>query len=116
MILDRTPDDEASVAGHARDRACEIARRDPPPGVRPDDAVAEVRDVLDSIGDTCPECTPTAPGGATAGSHSEEWRLAALGRDALDRACDYQRGGEMSGGGGVISTLEPRPSCIGLRS
>ncbi|WP_230646790.1 hypothetical protein [Bradyrhizobium sp. Leaf401] len=41
---------------HARERAFDIARQDPPPGVSPDEAVAEVRDVLDSIGDTCPEC------------------------------------------------------------
>jgi len=32
---------------------------DPPPGVSPDAAVAEVREVLDSIGDLCPEC-PTS--------------------------------------------------------
>ena len=41
---------------HARERALDVARRDPPAGVSPDEAVAEVRDVLDSIGDTCPEC------------------------------------------------------------
>lgn len=41
---------------HARDRAIEIARRDMPPGISPEAAIAEVRDVLDSIGDTCPEC------------------------------------------------------------
>ena len=41
---------------HARERALDIARRDPPAGVFPDEAAAEVRDVLDSIGDTCPEC------------------------------------------------------------
>ncbi|RQH12698.1 hypothetical protein [Bradyrhizobium sp. RP6] len=41
---------------HARERALSIARRDPPPDVSPDGAVAEIRDVLDSIGDTCPEC------------------------------------------------------------
>jgi len=41
---------------HARERAFEIARRDPPDGVSPDEAVAAVADVLDSIGDTCPEC------------------------------------------------------------
>ena len=40
---------------HARERAFDIARRDPP-GVSPDEATAEVRDVLESIGDTCPEC------------------------------------------------------------
>lgn len=41
---------------HARDRACDIARRYPPTGVSADEAAAEVREVLDSIGDTCPEC------------------------------------------------------------
>jgi hypothetical protein len=41
---------------HARERAFDIARRDPPAGVFADGAAAEVRDVLDSIGDTCPEC------------------------------------------------------------
>jgi hypothetical protein len=43
---------------HARERAFDIARRDPPSGVSPDEAVAEIRDVMDSIGDTCPECPP----------------------------------------------------------
>jgi hypothetical protein len=41
---------------HARERAFDIARRAPPAGVTPDAALAEVRDVLNSIGDTCPEC------------------------------------------------------------
>jgi hypothetical protein len=43
---------------HARERALIIAREDPPPGVAPDQARAEILDVLDSIGDTCPECPP----------------------------------------------------------
>ncbi|MCK1388593.1 hypothetical protein [Bradyrhizobium sp. 21] len=43
---------------HARERAVDIARQDPPTRVSPAVAVAEVRDVLDSIGDTCPECAP----------------------------------------------------------
>jgi hypothetical protein len=43
---------------HARDRALHVARRFAPHGVSPDAAVAEVRDVLDSIADTCPECLP----------------------------------------------------------
>jgi hypothetical protein len=43
---------------HARERAIEIARRDPPAGVSPEEAVIELRDVMDSIGDTCPECLP----------------------------------------------------------
>jgi uncharacterized protein (UPF0218 family) len=41
---------------HARHRAIEIARSDPPPGVSQDEAVAAVENVLNSIGDTCPEC------------------------------------------------------------
>jgi hypothetical protein len=43
---------------HAREKAVEMARQDPPPGVSPDAASDEVREVLDSIGDTCPECPP----------------------------------------------------------
>ncbi|QQO22627.1 hypothetical protein JJB98_23205 [Bradyrhizobium diazoefficiens] len=46
------------VDPHARERAFDIARLDPPPGVSPSEAVAEPREVLDSIGDTCPECPP----------------------------------------------------------
>ena len=41
---------------HARERALNIARRDSPPGLSPEEAVAEIRDLLESIGDTCPEC------------------------------------------------------------
>jgi hypothetical protein len=41
---------------HARERAFEIARRDPPAGISPEAAAAEIVDVLDSIGDACPEC------------------------------------------------------------
>ncbi|MCS3445917.1 MULTISPECIES: hypothetical protein [Bradyrhizobium] len=40
---------------HARERAFDLARR-APQGCSPDEAIAELRDVLDSIGDTCPEC------------------------------------------------------------
>lgn len=43
---------------HARERALDVARQEPPAGLSPDQAIAEVRDVLDSIGDTCPECPP----------------------------------------------------------
>ncbi|UWU75414.1 hypothetical protein N2603_36090 [Bradyrhizobium huanghuaihaiense] len=42
---------------HARERAFDIARQDPPTGFSPEEAIAEVRDVLDSIGDSCPECS-----------------------------------------------------------
>lgn len=41
---------------HARERALDIARREPPDRISPEAALAEIRDVLDSIGDTCPEC------------------------------------------------------------
>lgn len=43
---------------HARERAFDIVRRDLPEGVSRQAAEAAVRDVLDSIGDTCPECPP----------------------------------------------------------
>lgn len=42
----------------ARERAIAVAREDPPPGVAPDQALAETHDVLDSIGDTCPDYAP----------------------------------------------------------
>ena len=42
----------------ARQRAFETARADPPSGLTPDEALAELHDVLDSIGDACPECRP----------------------------------------------------------
>jgi hypothetical protein len=41
---------------HARERAFDIARREPPAGVSPQAAAVGVAEVLDSIGDTCPEC------------------------------------------------------------
>ena len=41
---------------HARERALAVASQDPPSA--PDEAVVEVRDVLASIGDTCPEYPP----------------------------------------------------------
>jgi hypothetical protein len=41
---------------HARDRASDTARRDPPAGVSPEAAAVAMAEVLDGIGDTCPEC------------------------------------------------------------
>ena len=41
---------------HARERAFDTIRLNPLAGISPDEAAAEVRDVLDSIGETCPEC------------------------------------------------------------
>lgn len=43
---------------HAREQAFNLARQDPPPGIAPDDAVAELREVLETIGDACPDCLP----------------------------------------------------------
>jgi hypothetical protein len=42
----------------ARARALDIAGQHPPAGVSRDEAIAEIKEVLDSIGDTCPECPP----------------------------------------------------------
>jgi hypothetical protein len=41
---------------HARERAFDIARRDPPPDISSQSAVYAVAEALDGIGDTCPEC------------------------------------------------------------
>jgi hypothetical protein len=43
---------------HARERAFDIARHAPPPGVSPKAAAVEIAEILDGIGDTCPECPP----------------------------------------------------------
>lgn len=47
------------VAPHAREHALDIARQEPPERLSPEQAVEELRDVLRSIGDTCPECSPS---------------------------------------------------------
>jgi hypothetical protein len=41
---------------HARDRAFQIARTDPPAGISSQAAAVAIAEVLDSIGDACPEC------------------------------------------------------------
>jgi hypothetical protein len=41
---------------HARERAFAIAREEPPPGVSSEAAVVAIAEVLDGIGDACPEC------------------------------------------------------------
>ena len=41
---------------HARERAFEIAKQDPPRGVSSEAAAVAIAEVLDGIGDTCPEC------------------------------------------------------------
>ena len=43
---------------HALERAFAIAGQHGPPGVSPEEARAEIIEVLDSIGDSCPECPP----------------------------------------------------------
>jgi hypothetical protein len=41
---------------NAREQAFRIARGDPPAGLSPDEAVYAVRETLESVGDTCPDC------------------------------------------------------------
>jgi len=41
---------------HAREEALRIACEEPLAGLSSDAAVAALREVLDSVGDTCPEC------------------------------------------------------------
>jgi hypothetical protein len=41
---------------HARELAFELARQNPPNGFSPEATAAAITEVLDSIGDTCPEC------------------------------------------------------------
>ncbi len=43
---------------HARQHAIEIACKEPPPGLSQGAAVEAVKNVLNSIGDACPECPP----------------------------------------------------------
>jgi hypothetical protein len=43
---------------HARERAFDFARRNPPAGVSSEAAAAAITEALDGIGDTCPECPP----------------------------------------------------------
>jgi hypothetical protein len=43
---------------HAHDRAFDIARRDPPPGISSKAAAVVIAEALESIGDTCPDCPP----------------------------------------------------------
>ena len=45
---------------HARELALLVARENPPFGVSSEEAVAEIEDVLGSMGDTCPECPTEA--------------------------------------------------------
>jgi len=48
---------------HARERAFDVARQDPPAGVSPEAAAVAIAEVLDFIGDTCPDCLPEVPSG-----------------------------------------------------
>ena len=42
----------------AHERAFAIARRDPPSGISPKAAAVVIAEVLESVGDTCPDCPP----------------------------------------------------------
>jgi hypothetical protein len=41
---------------HARTEALRIARAEPLAGLSPDEAVRAVKEVLETVGDTCPQC------------------------------------------------------------
>ncbi|WP_083514262.1 hypothetical protein [Bradyrhizobium manausense] len=41
---------------HARERAFDVARQEPPVGISTAAAVLAIAEVLETIGDTCPEC------------------------------------------------------------
>jgi hypothetical protein len=43
---------------HAHERAFDIARQDPPNGISAEAAAVEIAEMLESIGDSCPECPP----------------------------------------------------------
>jgi hypothetical protein len=43
---------------HARERAFDVARQDPPGGVSAKAGAVAIAEVLESIGETCPECSP----------------------------------------------------------
>jgi hypothetical protein len=43
---------------HACERVFDIAREERPPGASPHAAAVAVAEVLDLIGDSCPECSP----------------------------------------------------------
>ena len=43
---------------HTRDHALDIACQDPPTGISLEAATVAIAEVLDSIGDTCPEWSP----------------------------------------------------------
>ncbi len=43
---------------HARERAFDLARSNPPAGASAQAASVAIAEVLASIGDTCPECPP----------------------------------------------------------
>ena len=42
-----------------RETALLYCAKNPPFDVTPEEAIAAVKNVLDSIGDTCPECPPS---------------------------------------------------------
>jgi hypothetical protein len=46
---------------HARERAFDIARRDPPRDISPEAAAGAMAQVLEGIGDACPECPEEQP-------------------------------------------------------
>jgi hypothetical protein len=60
VLLGQNPGNLALDARRIRMHASEffIAREEPPFGLSPEQDAAGVKDVLDSVGDACPECPP----------------------------------------------------------
>jgi hypothetical protein len=60
LVRHRRKANSLETKRQADSQACALADARQDSGVSPDEAVAAVRDMMDSIGDTCPECPPAA--------------------------------------------------------
>jgi hypothetical protein len=77
----------------ARERPLDIARRDPPAGLSSEDAIAELRNMLDSIGDTCRNArTSSRTPGIVHSAPRREERTAEAFLHALARVADLLDG------------------------
>src|SRR5258707_3411827 len=57
-VLDDTWRSPPQIRARARERAFAVAQQDPPPGISPTATAVAIAEVLELIGDTCPECPP----------------------------------------------------------
>jgi hypothetical protein len=56
VLLEPAPSASARSTAGCKTVPIRSARQEPPCGFSPEQAVAEVRNMLESVGDTCPEC------------------------------------------------------------